>query len=161
MKLGAKNFPRLLQVPKSVARHFTSIVVLVSLLASVSVNTARADEDPISIIKKLAKEGLKAPEYAAEVAKLVKLFPKNAEGIIAEAVKDEPGYACDVVKAGILAMTPDGGTPDPKIVASVVASVVQSIQATNPDLMEQIISCAMDVAKDAGPDAPECGRGPL
>ncbi len=152
MKLEAKISPRLLQVPKSVALHFTYLIML-SLLAAVAVPAARAaDEDPISIIKKLAKEGLKAPEYAAAVGKLVKQFPKDAESIIAEAVKDEPTFACDVVKAGILALTPDGGAPDPKVVASVVAAVVQNVQATNPDLIEQVVSCALDVARDAGPE---------
>jgi hypothetical protein len=153
MKPEAKTPPSSLSAPKPIARHFTCILTLLSVLAAVSLTPAHAaDQDALSVVKKLSTEKLNAGEYAAQVAKLVKQFPKDAEAIIAEAVKDEPGYACDVVKAGILALTPNGGTPDPKVVASIVASVVQNIQATHPELMEQIISCAMDVAKDAGPD---------
>lgn len=113
--------------------------------------TQGGKQDPLSIIRKLAKDGVKCPDYAEEVLKLVKAFPKQADEIIAEAVKLEPTCACETVKAGIIGMTPDGGVPDPRAVASVVALVVQYVQASNPELLETIVSCATDVAPDARP----------
>ncbi len=102
-------------------------------------------------IKTLAKQDLSGPEYAAAVAKLVKDDPGDAEAIVAEAVKDKPPFACDVVKASLIALQPANGNLDPKVVASIVAAVVQNIESTNPDIVEQVISCALDVDKDAGP----------
>jgi hypothetical protein len=161
MKHEAKFFPRLVQVQKSVVHRFTYFLVLIALLAAGPISTARAaDDNPIVTIKKLSKEGLTAPEYAAAVADLVKQNPKDSESLIAEAVKDiaqevkadvAPVYVCAIVQAGIAAVTPVNGSPDPKEVAAIVATVVQNLQSSNPELVQQIVSCALDVAKDAGP----------
>src|ERR1700677_812347 len=150
MKLSGRC-PRRLLRPQTLAHYFTLVVASLSLLAAGSLSTARADDAALNTIRKLAKEGVKCPVYVAQVVKLVKAFPKDAESIIAEAVKDEPPCACEVVQQGIKATTPEGGTPDPKVVASIVAAIVENIQATNPDMVEQLVSCALEVAPDAGP----------
>jgi len=127
------------------------IICMLALSLLVANNVYAEDSNPLKVVQKLAKEGVKCPVYVQEVIKLVKAFPKQADEIIAEAVKNQPPCACEIIKAGIAAITPDNGTPDPKQVAAMVAVVVQYIQTTNPDLLETIVACATEAAPEAGP----------
>ncbi|MGB8355338.1 MAG: hypothetical protein WCD79_15685 [Chthoniobacteraceae bacterium] len=129
---------------------------------------ARAMDGNISSsLRQLAKESTTAPQYVDGVVALIKSSVKayldspkgkqNPNGqyeivndIIAEAVKLRPPYACDIIKAGIQAVTPQNGVPDPTVVASMVAEVVLYIQTTNPELLETIVTCATEADPDAG-----------
>ena len=152
MNPEAKYSPRALQMPRSAARQLAWFLSLLALLAASPLCSAQPVQDPVAAVKALAGQGLDQADFAAAVADLVKNDPDAADNILAEAVKDEPKYACAVVKAGILALQPatGNGTLDPKVVASVVVTIVEAIQATNPDLVQQIISCALAVDNDAG-----------
>jgi hypothetical protein len=154
MKPLAKISPRAPQISKFVAQHITSLLFLAALFVAGMINTASAApvQDPIAQVKFLAKEGLNSADYSAAVAALAKADPNEAEAIIAEAVKDEPKYACEVVKASLLALQPANGNLDPKEVASIVAAIVETVQATNPDIVHQVISCALSVDPDAAPE---------
>lgn len=153
MKPLAKNSPRALQIPKFVARQFTILLAFAAFFAAGLINTvfAASVQDPVAQVRHLAGEGLSSADYAAAVAALVKDDPNDAEEIIAEAVKDEPKYACAVVKASLLALQPAGGSLDPKEVASIVVAIVQTVQANNPEIVHEVVSCALDVDPDAGP----------
>jgi len=173
MKVEAKLSLPLLQASKSVAKLLLGrcafLVVLFSLLIGGMAGKARAagDAQSLYILRQLAKDGVTCPKYVDAVTTLIKgavseylNSPKgkqNPDGqyeiindIIAEAVKIRPPCACDIVKAGIQVLTPANGSPDPKLVASMVAEVVQYIQATNPDLLETIVVCATEADPDAG-----------
>jgi hypothetical protein len=153
MKPQAKNLPRALQMPKFVARLLSIFLLSAAFFVAGLIHTVCAApvQDPVAQVRQLAAQGLNSADYAAAVAALVKEDPKDAEAIIAEAVKDEPKYACAVVKASLLALQPAGGTLDPKEVASIVVTIVQTVQASNPDIVHEIVSCALDVDPDAGP----------
>jgi hypothetical protein len=148
----AETPSRVLQIQRSVAHPITCFLLLLALFAACPMGALRADdEDPITIIKNLAaQKKISAGDYSTAVAALVKAHPDDAGVLVAEAVKDRPDYACDVVKASLQALQPANGNLDPKVVASIVADVVRTIQASNPDIVQQIISCALDVDKDAG-----------
>lgn len=152
MKLAPTKSSRALQTPKTVARQLFFVIPSLALLAAAPLCSAAPIQDPVAQVKQLASQNLSQADYAAAVADLVKDDPTDAEIIMAEAVKDEPKYACAVVKAGILALQPQNGTIDPKVVASIVVTIVETIQNTNPDLVQQIISCALAVDHDAGPE---------
>lgn len=165
MKLEAKFPPPLLSVSKSVAkligRHAAYLMTAIILLAysspghaqSVASGTTTPQASNLSglldSIKDLSKKDIRCSVYAEAVADMVAKNPDDVEAIISEAVKDKPGCMCEVVESGIKAVTPQNGTPDPNLVASIVAAVVQNIQTTNPELMERVISCALAVAPDA------------
>ena len=151
MKLEAV-FPPNPPASRSATGMFAARAACLLVIFLLSASSAQAaDANPLDVVRKLAKEGVKCPIYVEEVVKLVKAYPKQADEIIAEAVKNQPPCACEIVKAGIAAMTPLNGTPDPKQVASMVALVVQYIQTTNPDLLETIVACATEAAPEAGP----------
>lgn len=149
MKLKANLSPLLLQGLESAAQSFTNrsalVLILLSLLGGGVFSIAHAkDQDPVKTIRDFAKQpGLTAEAYANEVKTLVKAFPDKAEDIIAEAVKDQPTYACEVIKAGISALPLINGNPDPKLVASIVLAVLRSVQTTDPDFIDNIRDCAV------------------
>jgi len=172
MKVEAKSSPPLLQPSKSVAKifvhHLVFLLTLLCFFADGMVGKVHAsDANVLATLRQIAKQDPTGPEYVAAVVDLIKSSiaayldtPKgkrNPNGqydivsdIIAEAVKLRPPYACDLIKAGIQAETPLNGNPDPTAVASMVAEVVQYIQATNPELLETIITCATEAAPEAG-----------
>ena len=162
MKLEAKYSPRALQMSgrksgrksKSAARNLPFFLLFLSLFAVGGIRTASAApaEDPVTQVDNLASQNLNSAEFSTAVAQLVKDNPKEADEITAEAVKDKPKYACDIVKACILALQPaGGGNIDPQEVASMVVAIVRAIQSTNPDIVRQVVDCAVSVDHDAAP----------
>lgn len=151
MKLDAKNSPRALQMPKSAARH-ASILLMIFVLSGAGALHASPLTDGIGKIQQLAaQKDITAGDYSAAVADIVKHDADDASALMAEAVKDKPPYACDVVKACILALMPANGNIDPQLVATIVVDIVRAIEQSNPDVVKQVVSCAVDVDKDAGP----------
>lgn len=156
MKLTGDSSPRLSPASQSVVKPFFGwmalLLILLSFLGGGVCSPARAEEDPVATIRDFSQQpGLTAEAYAKEVETLVKAFPDKAEDIIAEAVKDKPVYACDVVKAGIHALPLISGNPDPNLVASIVMAVLRSVQSTDPNFIDNIRDCAVEADKDALP----------
>lgn len=151
MKLDAKNSPRALQMPRSAARQAMLLLMFLALFAAGSFRAAAAGT-PIEQIDQLAaQENISAGDYSSAVADIVKHNTDDATTLISEAVKGKPPFACDVVKACILALMPANGNIDPQLVATIVADIVRTIQKSNPEVVRQVISCAVEVDRDAAP----------
>ena len=163
MKLEARNTPRVLQMPDSVARLFTLFILFSALLMAGLFrapgamaqegerrNSEKTRQD-IQAIKALAKTNPSDADFSAAVADMVKDDKDDAAALMAEGVKDEPSYACDIIKASFKAMFPQGAIMDPKLIATVAVEIVRLVQATNPDIVKQVVDCSASVDKDAGP----------
>lgn len=151
--------PRVRIVPsrstaKNSAGRLLAWMIAGAFLAVILPGVARADDESATI-SKLADAGMKCPEYAKEIAKIVKDNPKDAESIMVLAVKAKPACACEVVRQGITALGKydTANSADvlahSKLVASIVAAIVSNLQKTNPDVLDSVVQCSIDIAPDA------------
>lgn len=130
-------------------------LLLVALLGVGMTTVVRAADDYAAEIAKLADAHMKGSEYAKAVADIIRKNPKDAESIMVLAVKAQPQFACEVVRQGIAALGQydTANSADvlahSKLVASIVATIVSNLQKTNPDVLDSVVQCAIDVAPDS------------
>lgn len=156
MKAANSPFLRFPLVPGFTTKLPAGLLALIAFLAfGFPAGAQNSNPNPATVIQDLVNNNVKCPQFAKAVAKLIKDNPKQAESIMVMAVKAKPPCACEIVHQGIVALG-DYNASDPNAVlahsqqvASMVALIVMNLQKTDPDILDTVVTCAIDAAPDA------------